>query len=318
MTTSPTTSTDRPLVSVIMICWNRKDDIAMAIEGITKSNYPHFEIIAVDNNSLDGTPEIIAKQFPHVNLIRLNENTGIAAFDEAVKRAKGKYIAVFDDDAYPEEKTLTQMVDRFEQDARCGILAFHIKSVLSKKSISVDWPKEALMFWGCGFGIRKEVIDKVKFYDSDFFIYANELDLGLRVIDAGWEVQYDKEIISYHKIKEGPVQITARDIFYSTRNRIWIYFKYFPYRKALWLTLKILPISFAGAVWKRHLPSFIKALCSAAYGLPKVILKKRHPLKGETIKYYETFTRKYHFEDPPGIIKIAKDAWRYFRRQKNV
>ena len=63
---------DNPLVSVIIVTWNRKDDILDALNALVRQTYKNLEIIVVDNGSSDGTSNEI-KKYPNCNLIILHQ-----------------------------------------------------------------------------------------------------------------------------------------------------------------------------------------------------------------------------------------------------
>ena len=65
------------LISVVIITWNRKRDILETIQAVYNQDYKHFELIVVDNGSMDGTVEAIKQGYPNVKLIALDDNLGV-------------------------------------------------------------------------------------------------------------------------------------------------------------------------------------------------------------------------------------------------
>ena len=61
-------------VSIIILNWNGLDDTRECLGSLKNIDYPDHEVFVVDNGSSDGSAETIAKEFPHVRLIRNNEN----------------------------------------------------------------------------------------------------------------------------------------------------------------------------------------------------------------------------------------------------
>lgn len=100
--------TSMPLVSVIMTAYNAALYIDQAIESIIKQTFKNWELIVVDDGSKDKTLKIIknyTKQDPRIKLIINDKNIGQAlARNQALKIARGKYVAVLDADdyAYPQ------------------------------------------------------------------------------------------------------------------------------------------------------------------------------------------------------------------------
>lgn len=91
---------DHPLVSVIIPTYNRATLLPRAIASVLSQDLTDLELIVIDDGSSDGTQEVLAGiKDPRLSCIRFNENRGIgAARHEAVRRARGDFIAFIDSD----------------------------------------------------------------------------------------------------------------------------------------------------------------------------------------------------------------------------
>ena len=91
-----------PLITIGITCFNAEETIARAIASAEAQDYPNFEIIVLDDCSADGSVEVIkkiAKEDKRISLHRHKKNSGVAvARNTIIGKAKGKYIAFFDDD----------------------------------------------------------------------------------------------------------------------------------------------------------------------------------------------------------------------------
>ena len=91
-----------PLITIGITCFDAEDTIARAIESAQAQNYPHFEIIVVDDASKDNSVQIVEemkKADQRIGLYHHKENQGVAAArNTIIQYAKGEYIAFFDDD----------------------------------------------------------------------------------------------------------------------------------------------------------------------------------------------------------------------------
>ncbi|MGE4313764.1 MAG: glycosyltransferase family 2 protein [Pseudobdellovibrionaceae bacterium] len=91
-----------PLITIGMTCFNAADTIGRAIESAAAQDYPHFEILIVDDGSKDNSHDVIRaaiKDFPQARFIIHEVNTGFAgALNTIIKEAKGAFLAIFDDD----------------------------------------------------------------------------------------------------------------------------------------------------------------------------------------------------------------------------
>ena len=211
---SPAPCKDRLLVSFTVLTRNRKDDLRDALYSILGQDYTPIEIIVVDNGSSDGTEELFQEEFrkPGIHFIKLRENRGVCGGrNVAIGAAQGDIIVTLDDDAVLENNRATNdIVDRFILDASIGVLAF--KSVnywtggldraafpCRDKSRDADEEFETSWFVGVGHAMKREVYEKVGRY-RDYLPYGHEdLDLSLRVIDAGYRIVYFPIVQVRHK-----------------------------------------------------------------------------------------------------------------------
>ncbi|MHA1357606.1 MAG: glycosyltransferase [Candidatus Helarchaeota archaeon] len=95
-----TKESEKPLVSVIIPTYNRRELLSRAIKSVLRQSYQEFELIIVDDGSSDGTQEVI-QQFsdPRIKYMKLEENQGQpAALNRGIRASQGTYVAFLDDD----------------------------------------------------------------------------------------------------------------------------------------------------------------------------------------------------------------------------
>ncbi|MDG0794580.1 glycosyltransferase family 2 protein [Cohnella ginsengisoli] len=201
-------NSDRPLVSVVMLAWNRSDDVRESLMRLREQAYQPLEIIVVDNASTDGTPEMVAAAFPEVSLLRMPENLGIAAYNRGFEKANGEFIVIIDDDSFPAKHAIGRMVDKFEANQQLAVVAFDVRNYASfdptrddeLPSVATASSGDYLMsFNGAGAGVRKSVFEQAGYYPAEFFLYNNELDTAIRIHDAGYEIAFFADVVAYHK-----------------------------------------------------------------------------------------------------------------------
>ena len=106
---------DNPLVSVIIVTWNRKDDILDALNALVRQTYKNLEIIVVDNGSSDGTSNEIKKKYPNCNLIILSSNLGCEeGFNVGMVNSNGDILIFLDSDAYFEDDGIFKIIEKFK------------------------------------------------------------------------------------------------------------------------------------------------------------------------------------------------------------
>lgn len=91
---------DKPLVSVIMPCYNAQNNILKAIQSVLEQDYQNLELIIIDDNSTDNTINILNRlNNPRINIIFSNINQGAGVSRNiGIEKAKGRFIAFLDSD----------------------------------------------------------------------------------------------------------------------------------------------------------------------------------------------------------------------------
>jgi GT2 family glycosyltransferase len=268
-----------PLISVVLITWNRKEDLKKCLDSLENQKNSDFDIVLVDNGSNDGTPEVIENKYPDIRLIKLPYNEGVpGARNIGAANAKGKLLFFLDDDATIEKDTLEKIIERFVEDQTLSVIACNLIDYSSHQLIKRRYDSEyhTADFPGGAVVIKKELFQQLGYYPKDFFYHAEETDLSLRIYDAGFYIKYCPEILVYHK----PSHVERpnwRYIYYSTRNNIWVSWKYLPFWSAFKNTIYQLIINLKKSFEYRLTRYYIKGVWHGILGIPK-ILNKRKPI----------------------------------------
>lgn len=275
------------LVSIVMLAWNRKEDVRESLTRIREIEYKSLEIIVVDNASTDGTQEMVEKEFPNVQLLKMYKNIGIEAYNVGFENANGDYIIVIDDDSFPEKHAVGRMVQAFEQDEQLGVVAFDVRNFYHYDEIKQEQneipagPVKAsaegyvMSFNGAGFGIRRHLFKEIGYYPEEFFLYHNEMDSAFKIWDAGYRIEFFSNIISYHKYSPQN-RASWRAPFFYTRNAFWIIWKHYPYDMAISLTVRFMYQCIYYSM-EQKTNVYVKAMWAAFRELRK-IKEKRKPV----------------------------------------
>lgn len=188
-----------PLVTVNILSFNRKDELRNTLTKVFEQDYKNIEVIVVDNASSDGSSEMVNNEFPSVQLIQMEKNIGIAGWNEGFKAAKGEYVLVLDDDSYPDRLSIEKGIYVLNTNEMIAIVAFNILDQKRSVSQTAFYKKPYLDFVGCGAMIRRDKFLKVEGFDPSFFIYAHELDFSIRILNAGFEIEYCSDAIVFHR-----------------------------------------------------------------------------------------------------------------------
>jgi hypothetical protein len=254
-------------------------------------------VIVVDNGSSDGTADWLAREQPQVRVIALPENRGVAAYNEGFAAAQGRFILVLDDDSWPAPEAVGRMLERFALHPRVGIAGFDIRHAETGTS---EWRRSPALwrelatgrqdgvpwceFIGCGAGIRREALELVGGYDPDFFLYTNEIELALRMLDLGYQVRIFPDLVAYHLAT--PVgRPPARRLYYETRNNLWLGWLRLEPGPALKHTARKVLALGVRALAARQPRAYLAGLWAAVRGWPRV-RQRRHSVSEEVACFY--------------------------------
>jgi len=213
--------------SFVIVNYNRKAELLFTISQ-TKAlidNNPDYEFVIVDNASVDGSAAAVKAVHPDVVLIENPVNTGAPAWNLGFKQAKGDYFIILDDDSHI-DFGLQEALDYMDKHADIGVLALN---VVSGPYTSEGWKlvdgQNIVGFIGCGAILRKATYEKVGGYADWMFLYVNEWDLGLRVVDAGYQVRYFAGCQVTHRTS-ALHRSSKRLRIFVTRHELSIVYKY--------------------------------------------------------------------------------------------
>lgn len=217
---------DLPKVTFLISTFNRAATLLDTLGKLKLlENSPDFqaETIVVDNASRDGAADAVAANFPNVRLVRQRKNRGACAKNAGLTRATGEYIVFLDDDSYPDAASIRRMIGHFADDPRLGSAVFDVVLPGGQRECSA-FPAVGI---GCGTGFRREAILGVKGLPNDFFMQAEEYDLSLRLLDAGWDVRRFDDIRVQH-LKTPSARRPARTTRLDVRNNLLVITRRFP------------------------------------------------------------------------------------------
>ncbi len=182
-----------------------------------------FEILVVDNASSDGTADAVMDQFPGVKLLRLPTNRGPCAKNVGLAAARGEFVVFLDDDSFPMPGSVQRMIGDFVRDDSLGAAVFTITLPDGSRECSA-YPDVCI---GCGTGFRRSALMAVGGLPDDFFMAAEEYDLSLRLIGAGWRVTPFDDLHVRH-LKTPGSRFPSRIARLDARNNVLLAMRYFP------------------------------------------------------------------------------------------
>jgi GT2 family glycosyltransferase len=214
-----------PAVSFVISTFNRREVLLRTLSELQQCGLDaaRFEILVVDNASHDDTAKAIAEHFPQVRAFELMQNRGSCAKNIAIGHALGQFIVFLDDDSYPMPGSMTRMLEHFAMDPDLGAAVFTVTLPDGSRECSA-YPD---VFIGCGTAFRREALDQVGLLPEDFFMQAEEYDLSLRLLQAGWEIRTFDDLHVSH-LKTPNARRSWRTMRLDVRNNFIVATRYFP------------------------------------------------------------------------------------------
>ena len=195
---------DLPLVSVIIITYNRCKDLERSLNSLMAQTYLNFETIIVDGGSTDCTVDII-KQYP-IELVREPHRGGIsAARNLGISNSKGRLIVFLDDDAIANKDWLESLVKPFENENIVGVSGkvIPLTNTLLNREFAPDYDqgsdiKETRYFVGCNMAFRKSAIVEIGLFDPKIKYGHDENELCSRLLKVGYRLIYTPFAVVHH------------------------------------------------------------------------------------------------------------------------
>lgn len=221
-------------LSIIIVNRNTKDLLEHSIHSIYNNTLDiNYEIIVVDNGSIDGSQEKIKNQFRDVILIQNNSNVGFStANNQGIRISKGTYILLLNSDTIILKDAIKKLVEFLVTHEEAAIVGpkllfengtvqccygsfpnlrseiarallleekLNKRRTLNDKRLKYSKPFEADWISGACFMFRKSILKEIGELDERFFLFNEEVDFCLRTRKAGWKVfcHPDAEIIHY-------------------------------------------------------------------------------------------------------------------------
>jgi GT2 family glycosyltransferase len=259
-------------LSIIILNYNTCEHLracirALLAEGSTSLSGGRLEteVLVVDNASSDRSADMVAGEFPWVELIRSPRNGGFAfGNNQALRRARGATILLLNPDTLMPPGGIGRLIERLDAHPEAGIVgpkllrpngsmhlacrrsfptpstAFYRFSGLARlfpesprfgrynlTFVDPDLPMEVDSVCGACMLVRREVLERIGLLDERFFMYGEDLDWCLRARDAGWSVRYEPSVVVQHQHGAASRKRALRTTFHFFRAMDIFYRKHY-------------------------------------------------------------------------------------------
>ena len=275
-----------PDLSIIIVNWKSQAFVNACLTSIfTTSSTLSYEVIVVDNASYDGCAEMVASAFPQVLFVKSERNLGFAGANNlAFAQSHGRNILFLNPDTEVLGQAIQQLVSSLESLPDAGMVGAHLlnsdltlqttcitsipsisNQVLSSDILRKTFPKWPL--WGmkplfedihnpakveaisgaCMLA-KREVVERINAFSTNYFMYLEDMDLCLKVVRSGWNIYYVPDAMIVHHAG-GSSSSRQENNFSSimTRESLITFFKL--YRGTLYALLYRLSMALL-AIWR--------------------------------------------------------------------
>ena len=227
---------------------------------------PTWDCVVMDNDSRDGTPELVESAAPWARVVRTGANLGYAkAVNRGIAESRGEFVLVLNPDCEWRPGSIHALMAWLRSHERCAIAAprilnpdgtleysvraypdsftflfnrYSLPSRLwpgnpwTRRYLLLDWdhasPRSVDWASGAALLVRRKAIDAVGPMDEAFFMFNEDVDWCRRMKTAGWEVVYVPEAMVRHDIGASRKKVPARIILERHRGMIHYFRKHHP------------------------------------------------------------------------------------------
>ncbi len=253
----------RPRLSIVVLSWNTRELLRDCLASIERQ-HPAFatEVLVVDNDSHDGSAELVEKEFPQLTLIRNDRNEGYSRGNNiGIEASSGEFVLLLNSDTVILDDALERAVDFAATHPEYGAIgcqlinpdgsiqrACHrfptlLTALFFDTILERVWKKNPVLHryfmrdWdhadsrvvdqppGAALLVPKKVLDQVGLLDEGLPIFFNDVDFCLRLRDAGYRVFFLAEARIIHHVGQSTRQLQDFPVIYTT-NRIAFYRKH--------------------------------------------------------------------------------------------
>jgi len=287
---------------VVIPNWNGERFLPTCLSSLREQSFKDFDVVMVDDNSTDGSVAL-ARRFPEVRVLPLDENKGFSAAVNAGIRVSGaEYVALLNNDTEVDPKWLHALVRDADAHPEAGLFAskmidFYDRRVLDGAGDALrrsglplrlghgeldrgQYDETTFVFGACAGAAlyRRDMLDDVGLFDEDFFANCEDGDLSFRAQLAGYRCLYSPESIIYHMGSATFGKRSPTSVRLGTRNSLCLLVKNLPTP----LVPGLLPFVLAGQFSRlivtastSTLRAHLEGLAGALRLLPLMLKKRR-------------------------------------------
>ncbi len=264
-----------PLSCIVVLNWNGAEDTLACLESLAAVSSPSCRVLVVDNGSTDGSVERIREVFVDIELLLLPSNIGYAGGNNGgfrrVLEMKAEFVIFLNNDTLVDADFCAPLVETLQRNPSAGIavpkifyldrpdtlwyaggvvnlstgLIRHV-GLRKKDASQFDRPGVTGYATGCCFAMRCRDFEEAGGFDEGFRMYAEDVDLSLRIRSRGMTINYVPSSRVWHKVSASLTRSPLRKLVIKSAGALYLFRKHRAWSGML-LYLLLLPLRLAGS-----------------------------------------------------------------------
>jgi GT2 family glycosyltransferase len=292
-------------LSTIVVTYKRREPLRRCLESIYAQQdiLKPYEIILVDNGGDADIPQLSSTEIT-LHVERPGENLGVAGGRNwGIKRAQGEALIFIDDDAtWHDPHCVARLLDDLETLPHCAAVAVKVLDPEDDSPIinllpypnkhyaaALNTPTEAPYYYGGAHILRSAAVRRVGLYPERYFYSMEEVDICLRLFDAGYRVYYDPGAAIYH---QRATSVTGPPYWVrNALNKSRVAWRLLPQP----YPLTTLFVWSAAALFKTRQPKAVFELWRKLWSERKLLASERHPIRAETVRHLRQIGARLYY-----------------------
>lgn len=320
-----------PRVSIIILNYNGVEDTLHCLKSLQRVDYPNFEVLVFDNGS-KGNDVKSLREYEMINyrFFDNKENLGFAGgcnkgIEIALRENKSEYIYLLNNDTEVDKEFLSEAIKTAKKNKKYGIVAskslyFDNRSTVEnaghlmlnsgdaysrgrgEPASRYNKSEELLSACAAGILLRCDMLLEIGFFDEEFFLIYEDVDLTFRAVVMGWKCIYLPESIIYHKVSASIVK--SRNYAMTLRaqvNQLRAYLYNIPMGVFVlnlpFIILRFLMVLIGGSLFGqfRMVRIFLHAHCLLLKKISVIFGKRKFVMAHRKVSCYYVFRKQKNF-----------------------
>ena len=296
-------------VTIAILTYKRHQHLERSLASVRPYVDQVAEIIVVDNAAEPELKSLLAAEYPNVRYIAAPSNGGCEGRNIGLRSAGTPIVITIDDDVeLSSPNCIAEVETAFSRDPRLACLNFTVTGV-DGKVLERDWchPRpishasrefETHFILEGASALDREKVLSVGGYPAEFFLGHEGLDLGYRLIGAGYRIMHTPRVSTLHHaaLEHRP---DWRVYYYYTRNGIWVVYRSFPALMAIPRVVAYLSTMAFFSLRAMQIPAYLRGCLDGVRGLSRT---DRRNLDADSLKH----VREIRSERVPLFGRIQK------------